>query len=108
MKEQLFKNFDKRNLKTGMLVRTRDKKLRIILGKTAISLENNGGGVGLYRYNDDLMCKDSTSEKNNDIMEIYDEPCESHDEASLSADFPWWSQEDRLLRHTVILWQRKE
>lgn len=102
---KLLNTFDKRNLKTGMLVRTRDGVLRLMLGDTAISLDgNSGGGLGMHRIDDELKCLGSTA---NDIMEIYDEPRNSGHESSLAAGMEFWMKENNLLRYTILIWKRK-
>lgn len=102
--ELLSKAFDKGMLKTGMLVRTKDNDLRLILGNTAISL-NDEGGVGL----DDMSMQGKTNRNPYSsyiISEVYSEPKAEGD--FLGASMNWWKQADRFLKYSTLLWKYDE
>lgn len=100
------KTFDKRNIKTGMIVRTRDKVLRIVVGNTMIAFEQ-GGGLILNNYTKNLTWNEKTRESY-DIMEIYDEPMKNNSNYGLAADLKFWLGEENFLKYTELLWKREE
>lgn len=106
MKEKLLKNFDIRNIKTGMLVRTRDTNLRIVIGNTMIAFDN-GGGLILNKYKKNMTWNELQRDSY-DIMEIYDEPMKNDGAYGLAADLKFWLDEENFLKYSSLIWKREE
>lgn len=88
-------------LKSGMIIRTQDNNLHLILGNTAIILGiATGGGIRLNHLSFD-MSKGPTY----NVVCVYSEPT-SH----LAACMNWWIRDEHLLTHTnsELIWQYKE
>ena len=92
------------DLKTGMLVRTKDNRLRLILSSTALAIDNNfGGGCDLSEmsFYDSHKILDSKRIPYT-IIEVYAEP-----KKILKADLNWWIQQERLITvgGAELLWK---
>lgn len=88
------------NLQTGMIVRTADGVLRLWLSGTAVSIAG-GGGVASSFLNNDL----TGNKKYNDvaITHVYSAP---NSDIEYCADLTWWFENDRILEHCMLLWER--
>jgi len=89
----------KKDLKTGMIVRTNEGELRVMLAGTAIGVGKSGGIIN-DRINSDLTvdCGDR------DITHVYSEPQKATD---LSGNFEFWLKDDNILKHCELLWERQ-
>jgi len=93
----------KSDLETGMIVKTRDGKMRLMISGTAISY-NDGGGVSENFLNEDLT---SVSLLNGDIDAVFSAPTRND---SYNADMNFWFKNNfkNILKYCTLLWERKE
>ena len=105
--EEIYKIINEENimtlqdLKTGMLVRTRDKKLRLVIANSIIGI-GASGGMGLFNYNNDFKsCQYSSF----DIIEVYSEPFSKY---IYSAGIELWLKQEAFLKHCELLWKEEE
>ena len=89
------------DLKTGMLVRTRDKRLRLVIANSIIGI-GTSGGIGLINYNNDFKsCQYSSF----DIIEVYSEPISEH---IYAMGIELWLKKEAFLKYCELLWKEEE
>ena len=87
------------DIKTGMLVETRDGVIKLVLSNTFIGKD---GGYSSHWYNSDLT---HTGSSDIDIVKVYAEP-----NGTLNSRIDYWSKNNyaELLARTKLLWSREK
>jgi len=89
----------KNDLKTGMIVETRDNEYALIMGNAVLTLEdNNGGGAPLSLYNEEMLYR---GEKEWDIVCIYAE------RTDLSGSSLEWKLKNSDFLIGELIWERE-
>lgn len=97
------KDMKKSDLKTGMIVRTGNNKLRMVMGNGLMGI-NCSGGIPLSRYTEDLI--PSICSKDDTVIEIYSEPNDSSTN-HIGADISWFSDNITATCFSKLLWKRE-
>ena len=93
-----------KDIKTGMLVRTGDNLLRLVLGNTLVSLNDAGGGAYLPNTNMEHVGPPSRW-----IKQVFSEPYDKGG-TNLGGSMGFWIKDESLLTKTTskLLWEYRE
>ena len=96
------RDIKKSDIKTGMMVRTSDGVLRLVIGGTLVSYIG-GGGIPLNWYDDDLNLEEKVEYKKNEIVQIFEEPNFGE---GFTADLSFWLAKEHFITHAYVLFDK--